>query len=165
MDDGGSGIWREVSLWDSGEEGPSSFGLERAVADHRQGLGEGSGCPPGQGQGLWDLHSMALEDTWNPVLQLPRPCPLSDTFYHFPHPSPYTFPDTVCPLLPKSSYSSILPGLRESCRCTASTLRWASIIVGKRFLYGYALPILLNNTFLNLVLHLQKNKGFESIER
>lgn len=96
-------------------------------------LGRVSGCPPGQGQGLWDLHPMALEDTWNPVLHLPRPCPLSDTFYHFPHPSPCTFPDTVCPLLPKSSYSSILPGLRESCRCTASTLRWARTVVGKRF--------------------------------
>lgn len=51
MYDGGSGIWREVSLWDSGEEGPSSFGLERVVADHRQGLGEGVRLPSWAGTG------------------------------------------------------------------------------------------------------------------
>lgn len=69
-------------------------------------LGRGARLP--LGQGLWDSScpSMALENTWNPVLQLPWPCPLSDTFHHFPHPSPYTFPDTACPLLPKSSHSS-----------------------------------------------------------
>lgn len=49
MGDGGSGVWREVSLWHAGEEGPSSFRLERAVADHRQVLGSGVGVSPGAG--------------------------------------------------------------------------------------------------------------------
>lgn len=33
-------MWREVSLWDAGKDGPSSFRLERAVGDHGQGIGE-----------------------------------------------------------------------------------------------------------------------------
>lgn len=59
----------------------------------------------------------------------------------------------------------ILPGVRKSCRFTASTLGWARAVGVKRFLYAYALPFLFFwITLFYLVSYLQKNKGFESIE-
>lgn len=41
------------------------------------------------------------------------------SFYHFSYPSPYTSPDSACPLLPKSSYSIIsCLWVRKSHRCS-----------------------------------------------
>lgn len=82
MDDGGRGIWREVSLQDAGEEGPSSLGLERAAAGYRQGLRVGGrAVPGGRSYGTPASCTAALESNWNPLLQLPHPCPLSDIVF------------------------------------------------------------------------------------
>lgn len=100
------------------------------VSGWEAGLCQGAGAmgPPPPALQLWratgihccSCHILALSVT--------------SSFYHFFHPSPYTFPDTACLLLRKSSYSSTFClGVRKSYRCTASTLC---------FLYISALSVL-----------------------
>lgn len=99
--------------------GESSGRVIDRVSGWEAGLCQGAGAtgPPPPALQLWratgihccSCHILALSVTLS--------------FYHFFHPSPYTFPDTACLLLRKSSYSSTFClGVRKSYRCTASTL-------------------------------------------
>lgn len=89
MGDRGWGIWRVVSPWAAGEEGPWSLGLERAVADYRRSRGERMGCCWGRSYGTLASFTMALEDSWHPLLLLAL-LSVMLSFHHFPHQPPYT---------------------------------------------------------------------------
>lgn len=153
MGDRGRGIWKEVSFLATGEGWSLVFGP-----------GPGSS---GLWTGLWGpclLHWKTTNIHGCSCHLLALSVILSS--YHLSHHSPYTFSDTACPLLPKSSYSSTFCLVaRRSCMCTGSTPSWASTVVIKRFYIS--LPILFCSfkiKLLGLIPYLQENKWFESIK-